>query len=298
MVLPCEDLGRCDLLGLFLGELTTPGHALQGLGAGATVVVFQVTGRLFTLFLPMVPPFGTDMGAQVTVHEEGVARVAPGTSEIDLVDTCFRDEPAVVEDIAIGGIGRCGGGGDVAVDETLDGAVLKPGGGGAEDEVGGAADVTALEVKSCVGHACVNGVLMTDQLAVDKDQAVAFGVQGYGLSETGGVVLDGEVFQGDVVGLDLEGVGTEGTHFIDIGVVVVGDDGLVAVLATEFDVLEPLGDDEFFLIGTFLYIDDFVVVHEGAADFYGFVDGTELAGAVARHDDRIGIVVSACGRSE
>ena len=37
-----------------------------------------------------------------------------------------RNEPTVVEDIAIGGIGRCGGCGDIAVDETLDGTVLKP----------------------------------------------------------------------------------------------------------------------------------------------------------------------------
>ena len=121
-----EDLGRCNLLGFFLGELPTPGDALLGLGTGTTIVVFQVTGGLLPLLLPVMPAFRTDMSTQFAVHEEGVAIVAPGTSEVYLVDTGFRNEPTVVEDIAIGGIGRCGGCGDIAVDETLDGTVLKP----------------------------------------------------------------------------------------------------------------------------------------------------------------------------
>ena len=122
-----EDLGRCDLLSLFLSELPTPGYALLGLGTGTAVVVFQVTGRLLALLLPVMPAFRTDMGTQVTVHEEGIAIVAPGTSEVHLVDTFLGNEPAIVEDIAIGGISRRGGRSDIAVDETLDGTVLKPG---------------------------------------------------------------------------------------------------------------------------------------------------------------------------
>lgn len=67
----------------------------------------------------------------------------------------------------------------------------------------------------------------------------------------------------------------------DVGVVIPGDDGVVTVLTADGDVGEPRRDDELFLIYTFLDVDDLGVVHEGTAHLYGFVDGAELAGAVA-----------------
>ena len=78
--------------------------------------------------------------------------------------------------------------------------------------------------------------------------------------------------------------------------VVVGDDGLVAVLAADLDVLQPLRDDELLLVGAALDEDDLVVVHEGAAHLDGVGDGAELSCAVAGDDDGVGVIVLAGGR--
>ena len=210
------------------------------------VVVFQVAGRLLVVGVaPVEPTLGADEAAQVAVHEEGVGIGAPGPSEIFLVDTRGGGERAAVEDVAVRLVGRRGGCGDVAVGLAEDVAMLKPCRARAKDEVGGALDVAVLEVEACAAYARVDGVLVAQEAAVDKYQPVAFGVQGHGLSEAGGIVLDGDVPECDVAALDLEGVGAEGAHglavvgALDVGVVVVGDDGVVAVFATNLDVGEP-----------------------------------------------------------
>ena len=86
---------------------------------------------------------------------------------------------------------------------------------------------------------------MTDETTTYKHQSVALGMQCYSLSQSGGVVLDGDVLKCDVVALNLQSVCTEGTHrltrfgALDIGVVIVGDDGLLGILAANLDVLYP-----------------------------------------------------------
>ena len=70
----------------------------------------------------------------------------------------------------------------------------------------------------------------------------------------------------------------------------VGNDGLVAVFATDFDVCKPLGNDEFLLIGATFDVDNFVVVHEGTTDFNGIIDVAELSCAIACHNDGVRVV--------
>ena len=54
---------------------------------------------------------------------------------------------------------------------------------------------------------------------------------------------------------------------------------------------EPLRDDEFLLIRTFLNIDDLMVLHKGAADLDGLTDVAELPRAVAADDEGVGVVI-------
>ena len=79
--------------------------------------------------------------------------------------------------------------------------------------------------------------------------------------------------------------------------IVVGDDGLVAIFATDLDMLEPLWHDDLLLVRTFFDEDDLVVLHEGTAHFDGLSDITELGSAVARYEERIGVVVLVGGAS-
>ena len=93
-------MGWRYLGGFFPGELAAPANTLLGVSARAAVVVLQIAGCLLTVFLPVMPAFGTDMTTQVAVHEQGVAVVAPGTTQITLAGSAASDELAVVKDIA------------------------------------------------------------------------------------------------------------------------------------------------------------------------------------------------------
>ena len=73
--------------------------------------------------------------------------------------------------------------------------------------------------------------------------------------------------------------------------VVPRDDGLVAVLAANLDVLNPLGHDNLLLVRAFLDKDDLMVVGESTADLYGVADVTKLTCAVASHKERVRAVV-------
>lgn len=152
------------------------------------------------------------MGSVGAVHEERVAIVAPGASEIHLADAVGCREPAVVEHVAIGLVLGSGGGGDVGVGLAVNLTILKPSHRWAEDEVGGSLDVASLEEQRGTGIARIDGVLVAQEAAVDETQMVALGMQGHGLAQAGGIVLDGDVTEGDAAALHLHRIGAEGAH--------------------------------------------------------------------------------------
>ena len=123
--------------------------------------------------------------------------------------------------------------------------------------------------------------------------------------QSGGVVLDGDVLQGNLAALDLQRKGAESSDLLgialssqrgdvslDIGMVIPRDDGLVAVLATDLDIGQPLWHHQFLFISTFLNIDHLMILHEGAAHLDGICNVTELAGSVASHKQGVGIVIT------
>ena len=285
-----------------------PENTLSSVGALAMVVVLEIAGGLLAMLLPVVPTFRTDVTAEVTVHEKRVAIVAPGTTQIDLRSYIVGNQTAVVEDIAEGLVLWGGGSRDVGVHKALDGAALEPGRGGAEDKIGGATDVAVLEEEAGSSHARVDSVLMTDETAVDEGETITLGMQGYGLSQTGSVVLDGDILQRDVVTLDLQCISSESAHRLEawgssaeedlhVRMIVVGDDGALGTLTTDLDILQPLRDDELLLVGAVLHEDDLVVVHESATNLNGFVNSSELSRAVTCYDEGVGVVVLASSKS-
>ena len=145
MVVDAEHPLGSDGLGFFLGQLAAPGNTALGGCALASVVILHVAGCLLTVLLPVVPSLGTYLAGQVAIHEEGVAIVAPGASQINLRNTFGSRDATVVEHVAVGHVLRGGGCCDVGVGLAEDVAMLEPGGGRTEDEVGGALDVAVLE---------------------------------------------------------------------------------------------------------------------------------------------------------
>ena len=127
-----------------------------------------------------------------------------------------------------------------------------------------------------MGIARIDGVLMAQETAVYEGEFVANGEQGYCLSQSGGIVLDGDVLEGDVASVNPQGKGAEGSHGFarrgieDIGMVVPCDDGVVAILTAYLDIGERLWNDDFLLIYSPFDEDDLVVVHKGAAHLNGF----------------------------
>ena len=122
-------------------------------------------------------------------------------------------------------------------------------------------------------------------------------MKGNGLAKAGGIVLDGDVLQNDAVTLDFHRVGAEGAHPLlcageaDVGMVVESDDGVFHILANDFYVVEPRGDDYLLLVGAFFHKNHLVVVHEGTAHLYGVVDVAEFACAVASDEQGVGVVI-------
>ena len=154
------------------------------------------------------------MPAQLAVHEECVGVWAPGASEIAFVCAFVADESAFVEDVTVLLSLRRRGGGDVRVHLALYGAAFEPCYRRSEDEVGGALYVAVLEIEARILQTCINGILIAQEAAVDEGELVALGMQGHCLSETRGVILDGEVLQGDIVALYLQGVCGKGAELV------------------------------------------------------------------------------------
>ena len=125
------------------------------------------------------------------------------------------------------------------------GAAFKPHCRRAENEVCRAFDVAILEVNAGIANACINGVLVAEEAAADEYKSVALGVQGYGLAEFRGVVLDGDVLECDVAAFNLYRVRAERAHGLvcpseaDVGMVVVGYNGLVGTFTSNLYICKP-----------------------------------------------------------
>ena len=131
--------------------------------------------------------------------------------------------------------------------------MLKPCRRRAEDKVGSTLNVAVLEIDTCTGHAGIHRILMSQETAVYKSQTIALCMNSHSLSQTSGIILYRKVFEGDIIGIDpnckraersqlgpiahshqlLAGLSRPETGIHDdIGMVVIGDDGLVAVFTT------------------------------------------------------------------
>ena len=258
-----------------------------------------------------MPTLWTNLTGQLAVHEQCIAVVAPRTSEIDLIDSLFTADATIIKYVPVRDVLWCRGSGDIRVGLAEYLAVFEPSRRWAKDEIGSALDVAVLEVKACLGITCIDGVLMTQETAVDERQTVPLGMQGHSLSQSGGIILDSDIFQRNLAALNFQGKGAEcsdllgfatGCKWCDVSLnvrmVVPCDDGLVAVLTANLDISKPLRNDEFLLVNAFLDIDDLVVLHKGAADLNGFTYVTEFGSTVTCYKECVGIVVAfACSKS-
>ena len=88
-------------MSLLLCQLAAPWHAILHVSPCSCISILQISGSLFAVFLPMVPSFGSDVGAKLAVDEQRVAVVAPWTAKKNLVDALVGGETAVVEHGAV-----------------------------------------------------------------------------------------------------------------------------------------------------------------------------------------------------
>lgn len=280
------------------GQLMAPRNTGLWLVTLSRVFVFGIESRLFIAgIIPVVPTFGTDMRAHVAILEDRLRIRAPRTTEITLCDAGSSRQCTVVEDIAAGLAFRCTGSGDITVDLTVKDTVLKPCLTRTEDKVRRSLDIAMVEEKRGADAAGIDGILIAEETAVAEDEMAALRMEGDSLTETRGVVLNGEVLQCDGVAVDTHGEGTEGSHLLvrtgdgHVRVIAPRDDGGITVFTAELDVRQPRGDDEFLVIGSFLDKDHLMIVHESATDFHGIGDGMERGTAVLCDKQGIGVVI-------
>ena len=202
-----------NLRGLFLCQLATPCDTLVCGSALARIVILHVAGSLHSLRTPLVPTLWTNLTGQLAVHEQRIAVVAPRTSEIDLVDTLVAADTTIIKYVPVRDVLWCRGSSDIRIGLAEYLAVFEPCRRGTKDEVGSALDIAVLEVETRLGITCIDGVLMTQETAIDERQAVTLGMQGHSLSQAGGIILNRDILQRNLAALNLQGKGAESTKF-------------------------------------------------------------------------------------
>src|SRR5690606_20482032 len=128
--------------------------------------------------------------------------------------------------------------------------LLEPGGGGTKDEIGSSLDMATEEIEPAPLPAGIEGILISQEPAVSQDDAVTFGVERHRLCYRRSIVLDGEVLQGDSLPSYHQGIGPEGSHVVEQGMVVEGDDGPLPVLPYDPQVAYMIGNHHLFVIGS------------------------------------------------
>jgi len=86
---------------LLAAELTAPPHTGSGICTRACVPVFCITGTfLIGRIIPVVPPFGQNMIAEFTPHEECCGKRTPWPAKVYPFNAVGSSEPAPVENIS------------------------------------------------------------------------------------------------------------------------------------------------------------------------------------------------------
>ena len=123
-----------------------PRNARGGTGAGTRAAILGVAhGLLAGGIVPVVPALRADGVGHLGVEEDRRGPRAPGASQEGLHIRRAGDF-CVVEDVAVALILRGVGGGDVAVGRNVNRAAIEVGRRAAEDEIGSALDVAAVEI--------------------------------------------------------------------------------------------------------------------------------------------------------
>ena len=156
---------------------------------------------------------------------------------------------AAVEDITEGLLLQCRGGRDITIPFAVDLALLKPGGGGAEDEVDRALDVAILVILSAARFMGVECILETEEAAVDEPRPVTPHDHRHRLPHGAGIVCKSDVLGGEDIGRDIGGGRTGGADGISQRAepgseVVPGEDGAVLLLAHQRQVMLGLWYDQ------------------------------------------------------
>ena len=110
-------------------------------------------------------------------------------------------------------------------------------------------------------------------------------MEGYRLAELWRVVLDGQIPECNVGCLHLDGIGAEGTHVVNVGVVIKRYDCAFRAFTDELDVFKPRGYYNFLFICAVLDVYGDGVVHECTDAFKGFSDRGIVAGTVLGYID-------------
>jgi len=124
---------------------------------------------------------------------------------------------------------------------------FKPGGGRAEDKVGGALDVALLVVLPALLVGSEQSVLVAQQPAPAEHRPVTVRMNCHRLPQRTGAVLEGDILGCESRTLNPDSIGTEGSHIVQTGIIVPGDDSLPRALSLHEKVGHPRRDENLFL---------------------------------------------------
>jgi hypothetical protein len=195
--------------------------------------------------------------------------------------------------------------GDIGILLTVDGAVVKKHGGGAEYEIGRAFDVTVCIILATAFPTCVQCILVSQQAAVADDAAITFYVEGNGLSYLTGGIFYGNIFEAAIVACQEHGVRIKCIELVFAhpvisgvgltGEIRIGDDGAVAAFADKVNARLPAGDNQLLAVNAFFNKDLYGSQWGKIPDAVnGSLYGGECACSVGGNNDIVWLVL--CGQ--
>ena len=118
-------------------------------------------------------------------------------------------------------------------------AILKKCSGRTEDKISSTFYIAVGKQQTATLRACINGILISKKAAADKHQPVSFGMEGNCLPQRSGIILNRQVLESDITAFHFHGVGTECSHLIDIGMIIIRNNRLFGIFTYQLHVLHP-----------------------------------------------------------
>ena len=168
-------------------------------------VLGKETGLLRLRLLPIMPSCGKDMTSHLTTDKHRFPIGPPRTAKVHLLYPIGCRKMTIHKHVAIGYIPRSGRRREIASPKAMDCATIEYSRRRSKDEINSTLYVTVLKILAAILPEVIQRILIAQEAAAAKDDAVAPHKTGYRLPYTPGGILEGEILTNEIRSIDIAG---------------------------------------------------------------------------------------------